>query len=202
MIHTRGCITLPSPGTFEKTEKEEYEVTEPDADFFLGAKQNAQKDLVVEMYRAASKAGAQEMTKGGIVTKIINGRPIQIAMPNTHEQYINSVKMLYRSLKPLIFHGATKDQTRRIFKKADEHEEKTEQTLSDQEENINTKHAGINPNKAASTQLKRTQEIQSLQQDYEEAIREIADLRFEAISWLLQDHNWFTIQGGSGGFFD
>ena len=60
------------------------------------------KEIALEAYRKCFIEGSKEMTKGGISTKIINGKLIKMDMPNQREIFINCVKMLGILLTPFL----------------------------------------------------------------------------------------------------
>ena len=60
------------------------------------------KEIALEAYRKCFIEGSKEMTKGGISTKIINGKLIKMDMPNQREIFINCVKMFGILLTPFL----------------------------------------------------------------------------------------------------
>ena len=60
------------------------------------------KEIALEAYRKCLIEGSKEMTKGGISTKIINGKIIKTDIPNQREIFINCVKMLGILLTPFL----------------------------------------------------------------------------------------------------
>ncbi len=52
------------------------------------------KSIIYKQLQRCIDEGSKEMTGGGTITRIIDGRPISIAVPNQREIYINSCEHL------------------------------------------------------------------------------------------------------------
>ena len=65
------------------------------------------KDIALEAYRKCFIEGSKEMTKGGVSTKVINGKLIRLDVPNQREIFINCIKMFGVLLTPFLL---TKDK--------------------------------------------------------------------------------------------
>jgi hypothetical protein len=60
------------------------------------------KEIALEAYRKCFVEGSKEMTKGGVSTKIINGKIIRIDIPNQREIFINCVRGFGVLLTPFL----------------------------------------------------------------------------------------------------
>ena len=58
--------------------------------------------IALKQYDHCIKEGSKEMQTGGIMERVINGERIQMIVPNQREIFINSVRMLYGVLTPLV----------------------------------------------------------------------------------------------------
>lgn len=77
----------------------EYE----DAESFRGSHDKISiKQISLERFHNAMREGSKEWTESGIVTRLIDGKPVDILMPNQREIFNNSVEMCYYPLCPYI----------------------------------------------------------------------------------------------------
>jgi len=79
---------------------EDQYVIEDEQPFFGGDNDKGIKSIFLNQYGRCCLEGSKEMIKGGNVTKIINGKPVTIQVPNQREIFINTVKIMEIILKP------------------------------------------------------------------------------------------------------
>jgi predicted RNase H-like nuclease (RuvC/YqgF family) len=61
---------------------------------------NSFKDIALNHFKKCIEEGSKEMTHGGIIERVIEGKVVQVAVPDQVEVYANSVKMLVMTLAP------------------------------------------------------------------------------------------------------
>ena len=61
------------------------------------------KEISLEHFRKCVIEGSKEMTRGGVSEKVINGKRIEVEIPNQREIFINSVKLLHTILLSELF---------------------------------------------------------------------------------------------------
>lgn len=63
---------------------------------------NSYKEILLQQLRKATSEGSKEMTKGGLMRRLVNGEVQEFPVPNQVEIFCNSVEMLLILIQPKI----------------------------------------------------------------------------------------------------
>ncbi len=74
------------------------DIIDLDSENYRSGQGESRKSIVMENYKRCCVEGSKEMTQSGIVTRVIDGRAVEVAVPDQIEIFANSVEMLKASL--------------------------------------------------------------------------------------------------------
>ncbi len=69
-----------------------------DSSNWSSSKGKGKKEIIYEQYERCLKEGSKEMSEGGILNRVINGKVESVFVPNQNEIFENSVNMLWVSI--------------------------------------------------------------------------------------------------------
>ena len=73
-----------------------------DGENFYGQKNMSKEQIILKALQRCMDEGSKEMTEGGILRRVIDGQVYEVAVPNQKEILINSIKMFWSLIFPLI----------------------------------------------------------------------------------------------------
>ena len=73
-----------------------------DGENFYGKKGLSKEQIILKALQKCMDEGSKEMTEGGIIKRMINNQVYELAVPNQKEIFINSIRILWTLIFPLI----------------------------------------------------------------------------------------------------
>ena len=73
-----------------------------DGENFYGKKSLSKEQIILKALAKCMDEGSKEMTEGGIISRVIGGQVYEIAVPNQKEIFINSIKIFWSLIFPIV----------------------------------------------------------------------------------------------------
>jgi len=73
-----------------------------DGENFYGQKNMSKEQIILKSLQRCMDEGSKEMTEGGILRRVIDGKVYEVAVPNQKEIFINSIRMFWSVIFPLV----------------------------------------------------------------------------------------------------
>jgi len=73
-----------------------------DGENFYSQKSLSKEQIILKALQRCMDEGSKEMTEGGVLSRIVGGQEYQIAVPNQKEIFINSIKIFWSLMFPIV----------------------------------------------------------------------------------------------------
>lgn len=155
------------------------------------------KEIALRRFISCTNEGSKEMTRGGIVTRIVEGKPVEIAMPDQIQIFIRNVRMLKIILEPEI-----KKNSKVMKDHIDKFNTRIKQLNEKYQKKLGTIKELIKPPRTANQKQREAQirnQINQLQYQaktqYDEELCETYHQLLESLSFLINHLKYFQQVG-------
>lgn len=181
-----------------KEEREDDMQFEDAENFKSGFDQLSFKQMVLKAYSVAMSEGSKELTRGGVMERIINGVHYQIPRGNQREIFINAVEQLRILVQPMT--DKKKDKVGKYFEEYDKAVIELNKKYNKKIEQFNEVYTDDNQAYAVNKNFEKEKSLahDDIEDWYEQEMAFIyRDKLMVAISYLLNEFNWFDESGYS-----
>lgn len=162
------------------------------------------KNISLKLFQKATEEGSKEWTTGGVIKRLVEGKVVDIVVPNQKEIFVNSVKMCFVPIIPQI-PKIKNEKTLNLLKSAQEkirvNEELYEKQLQELKNNYKDAFRRTSNPEGEMKREVRLKDYESEQEFitnlYETSQVEAHRKLLTSIAYILDEINYFEETGGT-----